>query len=1036
MAPDSSPDTPLPVCALCGTTLHESGLGLQCPACLLERLISASAEETPAEARPFGDYQLLEELGRGGVGVVYRAWHRKLERTVALKMLLGGPFASPELTARFEREVKMVARLRHPGIVALYEAGEVDGVRFFTMELIEGRTLASMVRDGPVGAIRAASYVRKAAEAVEHAHEHQILHRDLKPSNILIDAHNDAKVADFGLARVWFAGSEVTVNVEAMGSPPYMAPEQVSGAHESVGPPADIYALGAVLYHLLTGRPPHQGSSVEEVLVHVREAPVVAPRLLNPSVPRDIETICLKCLEKDPARRYPSARELAADLLRFERGEPVQARPVGAWGHAWRWSRRNRSLAAALLALAAVLLAGTVAVGWQAVQNRRERERLRLEGYVTNVKEAALAVGDGDYPLARRYLAAVAGPPAAPGDLGFEWRYLWAETAPQSLKSFHPHRTAIEQIAFSRDGSVVATNSLDGTASALDVAKADPAGPALGAGGGWALAYSADGASCYVGQRQPGADSDLVRQVDLRTGATVWSTPGYRVALSRDGTRLAVARGQPLPWVSARGGVEVWDTAAHRMLATLEGDYRGAALSPDGSAVALVPGGNAIEVRRVGDGRPGLHLATGGPQVNVAFSPDGRLVASCGQGEAFLWRAADGVLIAKLPHPWLRVWSVTFSDDGTRLATTCSDRAVRLWDTADGSLLRTLRGHADEVWCAAFSPDGRMLASGGKDGAVLLWPVGPETGPTDIAYHGWARPLFSPDSRTLVLREDGANPAALIVRAGAALRRGPAGWSACGFSADGARLLMWSATRRPFLRWWNVERGEFGAAFVGGEDMGGHLLMQTGVSPDGTRVFQVDRQKTLRVWDAAGGSPLATLALPGSAEAWRSVALSRQGRLFAWSRVDGSDFWIADLARGTVRSLVGHRNEINSVVFSPSGDQLASASSDGSVCLWDTASGRPLVVLPGHPESANDVAFSPDGLTLASLGTFQSLKFWNLATGRELLAIAMPEAGGYLAFSPDGQRLAVTLASLDGSDDRGTRVLQAPPAGAALAAEK
>jgi len=225
-----------PRCASCGAALQETGLGLLCPACLMERVIRAGTAETPAEARRFGDYQLLEEIGRGGAGVVYRAWHAKLERTVALKMLLGGPFAAPDVTARFAREIRVAARLRHPGVVAVYEAGEVEGVSFFTMELIEGRTLASLVRDGPIAGLRAASYVRRAALAVQDAHDHQILHRDLKPSNILIDAHDEPRVADFGLARVWLEGPEATTNLSAMGSPPYMAPEQVKGTPEGVGP--------------------------------------------------------------------------------------------------------------------------------------------------------------------------------------------------------------------------------------------------------------------------------------------------------------------------------------------------------------------------------------------------------------------------------------------------------------------------------------------------------------------------------------------------------------------------------------------------------------------------------------------------------------------------------------------------------------------------------------------------------------------------------------------------------------------------------
>jgi WD40 repeat protein len=270
-------------------------------------------------------------------------------------------------------------------------------------------------------------------------------------------------------------------------------------------------------------------------------------------------------------------------------------------------------------------------------------------------------------------------------------------------------------------------------------------------------------------------------------------------------------------------------------------------------------------------------------------------------------------------------------------------------------------------------------------------------------------------------------PQALIARGAEPVRRGPPHWAPCGFAADGRQLLLWSAEDRPCLRWWNLERREFGTAFGGAEDMGGHLLMQSGVSGDGTRVFQVGADWKLRIWDAAGGPPLLTLGLPASSLGLRSVSLSRDARWFAWSLLDGNQFWIADGARGLVRPLAGHRNEVNSVVFSPAGTELASASSDGSVRLWDSQTGVPLATLPGHPESANDVAFSPDGRTLASLGTYQSLKFWNLATHRELLTMGMPEAGSFLAFSPDGQRLAVTLGDLEHGDDRGARIFEAQP---------
>src|ERR1019366_8661077 len=305
---------------------------------------------------------------------------------------------------------------------------------------------------------------------------------------------------------------------------------------------------------------------------------------------------------------------------------------------------------------------------------------------------------------------------------------------------------------------------------------------------------------------------------------------------------------------------------------------------------------------------------------------------------------AGRALVATLPHPWLRVWALAFSPDGTRLATACSDRAVRIWDTSDGKCVRTLRGHADEVWSVAFSPDGKTLASGGKDGSVMLWPAGPEAEPGDLAYHGWSRPLFSPDGNTLILREGGSAPRALIERRDRPAERGPEGWAACGVSADGSRLLLWSAQDSPSLRWWDMGRSGFGAAFEGAEDLGGNLLAQTGLSSDGGWVFQLRSDSTLLIWGGAGGAPTRRLKLSEGPSALRSMALSRDGLWFAWSQIDGSEFWLADIATGRVRPLTGHHNTINSVVFSPAGDLLASASSDGSVRLWDCPSGSTVAV--------------------------------------------------------------------------------------------
>src|SRR5437868_1574204 len=342
------------------------------PAATVRGVVVPALLPSVASLPEFPGYTVEAELGHGGMGVVYRAWHLRLHRRVALKMLLAGPHAQPEERERFLREAEVVAGLRHPNIVQVYEAGDVDGRSYFTMELVEGGSLAQQIQGVPQPFRKAAALVATLADAVQVAHQSGIMHRDLKPANILLTADGTPKVTDFGLARRLQGGGALTLSGVPMGTPSYMAPEQAQGQRDAAGPAADVYALGAILYELLTGRPPFRAETAAETVLQVLHQEPASPSRLNDKVPRDLETICQKCLHKVPGRRYASAAALADDLRRFGEGRPIQARPVSRGERLWRWGRRNPTTAA-LLATALALVGLASGGGVWLVQQQAER---------------------------------------------------------------------------------------------------------------------------------------------------------------------------------------------------------------------------------------------------------------------------------------------------------------------------------------------------------------------------------------------------------------------------------------------------------------------------------------------------------------------------------------------------------------------------------------------------------------------------------------------------------------------------------------
>ncbi len=1070
-----------PRCQRCGVALTGQAVGDLCANCLLKLALEPPPEETmdaetqpagdgqPKRIRYFGDYELVEEIARGGMGVVYKARQTSLNRTVALKMILAGDFSSPAMVERFQTEAEAAARLEHPNIVPIYEIGEHEGQHYFSMRFVEDGSLAQRIarsnrrkeahqRSGSpnltieepnepshVGHApkEAARLLVKVARAVHHAHQRGIIHRDLKPGNILLDADGEPHVADFGLAKLLEHDSALTQSATVLGTPAYMAPEQAHGQMKQATTAVDIYSLGAILYELLTGRPPFVGRSALEVLMQVREREPANPQSLNPDLSRDLAVICLKCLEKDPTRRYGSAEALAEELQRWLNHEPIQARRATVPERVWKWAHRKPVVAGLVVALHLAVLTGLVGILLQTRRANMEADNARMEArraeselWNANFKEpraVRIAGGPGARVQSSALLQSLIQRPGLTGQqiLGLREEAI-AQMAlvdlvmPTNWLTVPSGRPLAWNARLDRYARKAASNRVELCEFPSERVVATFFGPTAGTFDLGVM--SAD--DQWLAVRFSNANGE-VRVWKIDTGELVLRTVcekldhPQRLQISPDSGSLA--------FLTSRG-VAVQSITPNSTRRFLQRDVPASSLAfaPDSQRMAVLPatGGNTVEIW---DAHSSTRLGAfelDFPPRRVAWHPDGaRLILGGDRGRLELWtltRAEDGKMAARGPLPLSghlgHIDRLALASDGATALTYSWDLSSIVWDVVSRRpLLREQR----MMFFGINSIGDRVLVSRGLNTESAATLVG-RTGFRTMAWAGAARESqgvwISPDGRLGVVNCESSvtkTEGDLLVwdfARGTEIARVKGLWAA--FSADSQTLFTFERYAENRVRRYDISPEtlanppatwkEGSLVYRGGPDE----EVNTGVlAPDG-RTLVIAATDVVIFLDTLGQRPL---------YAWKksahTVSLSGDGKWMTTARYhDPTVLQRADRNGDAFVRFPPYTR----LRLSPDSRWMAATTLD-TVEVYELATLGAEARIPAYPPIALDAGivitppleFSPDSRIFAVAYNRTHVRLHESATGRELATLSPPNlarigGGEALKFSADGQWLLAT----------------------------